>query len=95
MEEITGRLGETISVGYIITVILLSYWIIRLWLIRACSGVKKLLTFAVGIAVGGFYLVLKIDDLPVLIPSFTIAVALYDYVIKYVLNWLNAGYRAR
>jgi hypothetical protein len=93
MEEITGKLSETVSVGYIITVILFSWLIIRLWLSRAGSGVKKLLTFGVGIVIGAIYLALRVDGLHALIPSFTIAVVLYDYIIKYVLKWIKAGYR--
>jgi hypothetical protein len=93
MEEIVSKLSETVSIGYILTVILFSWLIIRLWLSRAGSGVKKLLTFGVGIAVGAFYLVLKIDGLHALIPSFAIAVVLYDYIIKYVLTWIKAGYK--
>jgi hypothetical protein len=94
MEEIISKLSETISVGYIITVILFSYLIIRLWLTHVKSGIKKLLTFSIGIAVGAFYLIFKIDALHALIPSFAIAVVLYDYIIKYVLTWIKAGYKA-
>jgi hypothetical protein len=93
MEEILMRLGEVISVGYIVTVILFSYLLIRLWFHGVKSGIKKLLTFGVGIAVGAVYLVAKIDVLHALIPSFAIAVVLYDYIIKYLLNKIKAGYK--
>jgi hypothetical protein len=93
MEEIFEKLSEIISVGYIVTVILFSYLIIRLWFNRVKTGVKQLLTFSVGIVVGAVYLIAKIDVLHALIPSFAIAVVLYDYIIKYLLNKLKAGYK--
>jgi hypothetical protein len=93
MEEIFEKLVEIISVSYIVTVILFSYLIIRLWFNRAKTGVKKLLTFGVGIVVGAVYLTAKIDVLHALIPSFAIAVVLYDYIIKYLLNKLKVGYK--
>ncbi|MDR1553012.1 MAG: hypothetical protein LBS69_06065 [Prevotellaceae bacterium] len=92
MEEIFTKLSETISIGYIVTVILLSYLIIRLWFHSVKSGIKKLLTFGVGIVIGAVYLIAKIDGLHAIIPSFAIAVVLYDYIIKYLLNKLKAGY---
>jgi predicted exporter len=95
MEEIMIKLGEVISVGYIVTVILFSYLIIRLWFTRVKSGVKKLLTVGVGIVVGVVYLVAKIDELHALIPSFAIAVVLYDYAIKYLLNRIKVGYKVK
>jgi hypothetical protein len=94
MNEIFTKLGEVISIGYIVTVILFSYLIIRLWFHGTKSGVKKLLTFGVGIVVGTVYLVVKIDELHALVPSFAIAVVLYDYIIKYLLNKIKAGYKA-
>jgi hypothetical protein len=95
MEEIFEKLGEIISVGYIVAVVLFSYLIIRLWFSRAKTGVKQLLTFGVGVVVGVVYLVLKIDVLHALIPSFAIAVVLYDYIIKYILNKLKASYKLK
>jgi hypothetical protein len=95
MEEIFSKLSESISIGYILTVILFSYLLIRLWFNGVKSGIKKLLTFGVGIIVGVVYLVSKIDELHALIPSFAIAVVLYDYIIKYLLNKLKAGYKAK
>ncbi|MDR1594309.1 MAG: hypothetical protein LBS43_07495 [Prevotellaceae bacterium] len=92
MEEIFTKLSETISIGYIVTVILFSYLIIRLWFSKAVCSIKKLLTFGVGIVIGIVYLVAKIDGLHAIIPSFAIAVVLYDYIIKYLLNKLKAGY---
>jgi hypothetical protein len=93
MEEILMKLGEVISVGYIVTVILFSYLLIRLWFHSVKSGIKKLLTFGVGIVIGAVYLIAKIDVLHALIPSFAIAVVLYDYIIKYLLNKIKAGYK--
>jgi predicted exporter len=93
MEEIFTKLGEIISAGYILTVILFSYLIIRLWFHSVKTGIKKLLTFGVGIVVGAVYIALKIDELHALIPSFAIAVVLYDYIIKYLLNKIKAGYK--
>jgi predicted exporter len=95
MEEIFTKLGEVISVGYILTVILFSYLLIRLWFNGAKSGIKKLLTVGVGVVVGVVYLAAKIDELHALIPSFAIAVVLYDYIIKYLLNKLKAGYKVK
>jgi heme/copper-type cytochrome/quinol oxidase subunit 3 len=95
MEEIMTKLGETVSVGYIITVILFSYLLIRLWFNAATSGIKKLLTVGTGIFVGALYLITGIDGLHALIPSFAIAVVLYDYIIKYLLNKLKAGYKVK
>jgi hypothetical protein len=93
MEEIITKIGEDVSIGYIITVILFSYIIIRLWFHRVKSGVKKLLTFGVGIVTGAIYFITKIDELHALVPSFAIAVVLYDYIIKYLLNKIKAGYK--
>jgi hypothetical protein len=95
MEEIFIELGKVISEGYIITVILFSYLLIRMWFNSAKTGIKQLLTFIVGIVVGAVYLILKIDALHALIPSYAVAVMLYDYLIKYLLNKLKAGYKVK
>ena len=88
MYELITKLAEAISVSYVVTVMLLSYLVIRLWFSGTKSGVKKALVFAVAIVIGAVFLALKIEALHALIQSFTVVVVLYDYIIKYLLNLL-------
>jgi hypothetical protein len=93
MEELFLKLSEIIDPGYIITVILASYAALKLLWQKAASATKKLITFAVGVVVGALYLLLNQSNLHALIPSFAIAVVLYDYIIKYLLKKIKIEYK--
>jgi hypothetical protein len=93
MEQIEADLLDIVRLDYIISVILFSYLAIRYTRFSKSSpGQKKLLTLGIGVALSLFYYTSGLIELKPLIPSFAIAVVLYDYLIKYALNYAKLDY---
>lgn len=79
---------------YILSVNLIVYFIIKTLLPLASKTIKIISTFMIGLILSIIFYLLKIISIAEIIPSFCVAVILYDYIIKYILkSFKNLSYR--
>jgi len=90
--EFIEPIFDCFSYHYIITVILITYFVIGLWFNTKSEKTKKLITFIVGVTFGVLWYFLFDIPLEDMIPSFAAAVVLYDYILKYFLKLLKISY---
>lgn len=92
------RFVEAFSVEFIFTIILASYFAIKV--LESCNGsmainswVKKLTTVVVGLV--AFWVFVTVTDTPkeTLLSSYFAALFIYDYAIKWLLKKFNVNYK--
>lgn len=93
MDELL-KILHFLNLEYILSVNLLSYLIIKKMFPFVKSFVKILITILIGAILSYVYYKFKLIDKPSIIPSFAVAVAMYDYVLKYILSlFKNLSYK--
>lgn len=90
--EFIERIFDCFSYHYIITVILITYFVIGLWFNNKSETVKKVVTFCVGFVFAVAWYFISDLKLDVIFPSFAAAVVLYDYILKYFLRLMKITY---
>lgn len=98
MEHIFTKFVEAFSVEFIFTIILASYFAIKV--LESLNGsmainswVKKLTTVVVGLV--AFWVFVAVTDIPkeTLLSSYFAALFIYDYAIKWLLKKFNVNYK--
>ena len=83
---------SALSFTYIFSVVLFTYFLISTFFKKSKLEIKQLITFIVGLVLAlVWYFVIK-TELDALIPSFAVAVVLYDFVIKAILKAFKVTY---
>ena len=90
--EFIERIFDCFSYHYIITVILITYFVIGLWFNNKSATVKKTITVSVGIVFAIVWNFISDIKLDVILPSFAASVVLYDYILKYFLKLMKITY---
>lgn len=98
MEYIFDRLFQIISLEYMLSVILASYFVIKgVDMLNGTKAVptwiKRLITFGVGIFLFLIFYRFTETSLETLITSYFVAVFFYDAVIKFCMKKLDIDYR--
>lgn len=100
MEPIFTQLSEAISLGYILSVIIASYFIIRFadyisndFNERTPKWLKRVLTFVIGLIVFAIFKMFTDTDTDKLITSYFVALFVYDSAIKFLIKKFNVDYK--
>lgn len=88
--ELIENLISLISIGYILSVSMATYFVIALVNAFRKTGIKtaakRIITVVVGTALCGLYYHINLITIEVAIPSFFLSMLIYDYVVKGILN---------
>lgn len=90
-DSILHELTQYFDVGYFISVILITYLVIKLIFPDCKKGLKQIITIVIGLVLGYFWS--KQISYDKLIPTFAFSVISYDYIVKRMLKKLKVDYR--
>lgn len=90
--EFIERIFDCFSFHYIITVVLITYFVIGLWFNNKSVTVKKIVTVFAGFVFAVVWYFISDLKLDIILPSFAAAVVLYDYILRYFLKLMKITY---
>jgi peptidoglycan/LPS O-acetylase OafA/YrhL len=86
------ELFQYLNIGLLITIVMLSYFLIGLFFNKGSQLTKQLLTLAVAVVISLIYYFLLETPLQEIFPTVTSAIVVYDYLVKGLLRKLKVDY---
>lgn len=79
---------------YFISVILLTYLLVKLFFQKTKTGTKQVITLVMGVVLGIIWVFCLKADFQQILPTFALSVIVYDFVIKRLLKFIKVGYKS-